>query len=342
MYRFAQIKKRGNLRILTIVSIIWIVFSYCPIAQGDDERDADAKIQFQQGVLLFEEGKFEQASIAFGRAYELRPNFRILWNLGQVENELEHYAAALVAYKGYIEEGKESVPVERAEEAAIEIERLKPLVGTIVVRCPIEGAKVKVDNEAKGKTPLQEKIFVDLGKHEIKISKGKDIFFEETIKIAGAQELIIEIETEDEATSPSRAPVVAVSPSTKETQEGTNIGTDESQNPKRVWTWVAFGLGGAAAVGAAITGGLSLSQVGDIKDQCDNNDCPKNLKADADAAATLGNTSTALAIVAAVGVTLGTILYFVEPDSEKEKQDSIVLVPSALPAGAALTLSGRF
>ncbi len=62
-----------------------------------DKRNDEARTQFEQGLALYNDYKFEQAAIAFGRAYELKPTYKLLYNLGQVENELSHYAAALEA-----------------------------------------------------------------------------------------------------------------------------------------------------------------------------------------------------------------------------------------------------
>lgn len=52
-------------------------------ALADDQED-EARVHYAQGVDLYKDGKFEQASIAFERAYEIAPSYKILWNIGQV------------------------------------------------------------------------------------------------------------------------------------------------------------------------------------------------------------------------------------------------------------------
>ena len=76
-----------------------------PAYAGDADREADAdpraeaSKRFRRGVKLYNDGDFVAALIEFKRAYELEPNYRVLYNLGQTSRELKDYAAALRAYE---------------------------------------------------------------------------------------------------------------------------------------------------------------------------------------------------------------------------------------------------
>ena len=299
-----------------------------------DSTSREAKAQFKQGVELFRDGQHEQAAIAFQRAYELKPSYKILFNVGQVQNELRHYAAALEAYTLYLAEGGDKIDSRRREEVRQEVKRLNSLVGMLDVQTKVVGAVVFVDGRRQGETPLSGKIFVDLGEHEVLVKKDGEDIHKEIVKVAGGQTVTVkfEVKSKVESTEPAK-PVEETAP-----PEG------DEESPGRIWTWVALGVGAAAAVGAGVTGGMSYSLVNDIKDDCDsNNNCPSSLKDDAKKAENLGNVSTALTVVAAVGIAAGVLLFFLEPDdNEEDTEVPVAIVPSATPSGVGLALTGRF
>ena len=115
---------------------------------GADSTDEEAKIQFEQGVELYNDDDFEQAAIAFERAYELKPSYKILFNIAQTENERKHYAAALKAYHRYLKDGGDQIEAGRRAEVEKEFERLKALVGGITVKTDIKGAVVFLASDA--------------------------------------------------------------------------------------------------------------------------------------------------------------------------------------------------
>ena len=315
-----------------------------PHALADGNRNAEAKIQFQQGIELFKDEKFEQAAISFERAYELRPSYKILWNIAQTENMMGHYAAAMKAYVRYIEEGGINVKSERKKISLEEIERLKSLVGSITVNCDIENADILLDNELKGKTPLKEKIFVDLGRHNVKVVKMNKTLFSQTIKIAGGQSRTIEVIPPQIDTQPTSKSVVTETPATPVVPEPSSPPPDqpeERRKPKRVATWIALGIGAASAVAAGVTGGLSISKVKSVKDNCDGNRCPDTLQSQWKQSQTLGTLSTVYTAVAGVGIATGITLFFLEPVLRKERP-STALVPMVSPSHAGLGLVGRF
>lgn len=294
--------------------------------------DDEARRQFDAGVELFEKGQFAQAAIAFARAYELKPSFKLLYNIGQVENELGHYAAALAAYTRYLAEGGDQIEAARREELKKELARLDALVGQVVVEASAVGATIFLDGRKSGVTPLAEPLLVDLGEHEVRLVRGAEDVYREIVKVAGGQRVVVKAEI---AGALGEAEGAGAEAGSAEPEE------HRAPGPKRVWTWVAIGLGGAAAIGAGVTGGLSISKANDVKDQCDGNVCSAGLEDDADAAKALGNTATALVAVAGVGLAAGIIFYFVEP---KWGEGGVEIAPVALPAdgGAAFALAGRF
>lgn len=350
--------------------LIWglavgILFHVFP-AYSDAGKEARA--QFEQGVKLFEEGEFDKASIAFNRAYQLRPSYKILFNIAQVENGLKRYARALEAYSRYLKEGKNHLSEERIKSVNVEIERLQTLVGTLVVECPISGAIVMLDGERRGETPLKRDVFVEMGTHEIVLRKGMKVLYQETFRIAGGQQFKISLGDEEETgavTGPEPGPaaveesqaseeeqalepvpeanIVAEAPG-KELEEslpGPAVQSEaEAEAPKRVWTWVTIGIGAAAGVAGGVVGGLSMKKKSDLKGSCNDNNCDPAKKSEADAIERMNLTADVLYGVAAAGIITGLVLFFVEPKTHSEK--TVAVVPSVWDQGGGLTVSGRF
>jgi len=290
-------------------------------ALGDDQQD-EARVHYTQGVDLYKDGKFEQASIAFERAYEIAPSYKILWNIGQVQNELGHYAAALDAYRRYLADGGDEVPAERRAEAEAEIERLTALVGEIVIDTEVEGATVFVDEKRQGDTPLDGPVLADIGEHEVLVKVGGDEIHREVVRVAGGKAVVVAVRAQSDGASGE--PAVAA--------EDTGAG--------RTWTWVALGVGAAAGITGGVLGGVALSKKSDIEGDCVDKSCPPSSKSEADKVETLALTADVLYGVAAAFVITGVVLFFVEPGLESDGDVAVAPVVSTDVAGVAVT--GRF
>ena len=294
-------------------------------AKEISKTDKEARKQFTQGVELYENGKYELAAIAFERAYELKPSYKILFNIAQVENSMEHYAAAYTAYVRYLEEGGDAVKKKRRKLVEGEIERLETLVGRIEVASPVDGAKIKIDNEVVGETPLPAPVLIDLGKHEVIVLDSGEEILNETVKVAGGETVTVTVEIkEEEPPAPPEEPEPAL---------------EEAAPPKRVWTWVAGGVGAAAGIAAAVTGGIASSRSSDLEKNCTDGECPPGEWDTLDSTRNLATTTNVLIGVAAAGVAAGVALFFLEP---RLGQEEPIVTPLVTEEGASITLTGRF
>jgi len=331
-----------RIAIVGAVAAIILMNGMTAEAQQNVEAEAKAKAQFDAGVGLFEEGKYEKAAVAFARAYELRPSYKILYLVGKCENALEHFAASLDAYTRYLAEAGDKIDGARRDEVRAEIARLDALVGAVVVESDAEGAAVYIDDERRGETPLASPVFVDLGKHTVVVKQGALELHREVVKVAGGQRVAVKVAAAagDGAAAAAAAPE-PVAKTAPAREEGSLPETAEK--PKRVWTWVAVGIGGAAAIGAAITGGLAISKTNDLEDDCRNGSCDPSLSGERDTSVALGYTADALIAVAGVGIAAGVVLFFVEPKL-RERERAIEVAPVAAPTakGGAFALVGRF
>ncbi len=197
---------------------------------------------------------------------------------------------------------------------------------TLDVTVNVQGAEIFVDGEKKGETPFTKPLRLSPGEHVIKI-------VHEEYKTAVHN---VNLATGDRAAMPVEL-VQKKSPQA-DSQEPTKM---QQWLDGRVWTWVAFGVGGAAGIGAIVTGSMQLNKTSDIKDECEDNVCPKKFEDDRDKAHTLGTVTNVLIGVAAAGIVAGTVLAFFEP-IEKSEEENVALKPSVSPDGAGLVIMGRF
>jgi hypothetical protein len=105
-----------------------------------------------------------------------------------------------------------------------------------------------------------------------------------------------------------------------------------------------FSVGGLGIVVGAITGGVSLSQAADVKDQCVNDVCPVALEGDKDSSVTLGHVSTVSFVVGGLGVALGVVALILDsqqPSAGLEADTGSVHIEPLVGFGS-LGVRGRF
>lgn len=232
------------------------------------EEAGDARAEFAQGVELFKEGKYVEAAAAFQRAYALKPAYKLLFNMAQAHAAAQQYDLALEEFGRYLAEGGDDVSVERRDEVVKELERLRPLVGYVEVEAP-DGLLVRVDGADKGRTPLEGKLLVTVGKaHEVVVLSGQEVVFRRKVNVMGGMVETVKVDVRQAA-----APAAAVKPSAAEepAPAAKEPKAEEEQGKGKglaVYGWVCVGVGAAALVGGAVVGGLALDQSNTLEESC--------------------------------------------------------------------------
>ena len=90
--------------------LLWVAVLSCSagaLAQAPAEAgDVEAgRGHFDRGVEYVEDGDLHGALVEFKRAYAASPNYRVLYNLGQVCNELREYVDAQRYLQMYLTQG---------------------------------------------------------------------------------------------------------------------------------------------------------------------------------------------------------------------------------------------
>jgi PEGA domain len=298
------------------------------------DKTEQARIQFQQGIELYEAERYEQASIAFARAYEFKPSYKILFNIAQAENELGHFAGALEAYIRYLVDGADAVKSERRDQVKAEIKRLNALVGSIIVECPVEGATVMVDSEVVGTSPLPGPVFVDLGRHEVEVTRKGDSLHRQIVKVAGGQRVSVSVEIGSRHGDGLPAEEPVEEPSVGDHPADGSDGDGLSPVP----FWVFVGVTGAAGIA---TGAFEIAVQGAIEDVEGD---PTNQGA-VDRGKSLQTGERVLLAVTAAATVTAVVLFFLTDfgdESEGGAETSVSLVPVITGSGAGIGLGGRF
>lgn len=214
-------------------------------AAASSEVD-QARAHFERGASLFKEGSFDAALAEFKRAYEIVPNYKVLYNIGQAQVERHDYVAALRAFEDYLRQGATDIATERRESVERDIASLKTRVATLAVKSNARGAELLVDGVSVGTVPFDSDPLVSAGTRRLTLKKAGFTPLERTISVAGGDHPEVEMNLEPLSNLPAgdSQPSGPVTP----------IARSESR-PVRPATWVSLAATGVFT-GAAVTFGL--------------------------------------------------------------------------------------
>jgi hypothetical protein len=236
---------------------------------ADDEQSGtmgEAQARFRSGLELYEEDDFRAALVEFQRAYELAPSFRILYNIAQVQFQLQDYAGSLRSFERYLQEGADRIDAGRRQVVERDMERLRTRVAHIAISAEHDGVEVYVDDVLMGVTPLPP-VLVSSGRRRVRARLEGHAPVTHVVDVAGAEEVTLRLQF-DGAKPPPREPEVpdatlsvpmpvVPAPASPAVPDG----SEEVSVP-----WAGWTLTGLLAVGAATTGVLALRASSDLQD----------------------------------------------------------------------------
>lgn len=236
-------------RIVLLLSSLLLSTSILPVAAGQSASSSarangdPARVHFDRGVELYREGSYDGALVEFERYHQLSHNYKILFNIAQVQVERHEYVSAIEHFKRYLNEGEDEIPEDRRNSVLLDIKKLRQRVATLTIDVNTSGAKVFVNGALQGTSPLAAPVSVNVGPCYLRVEKAGFATLERTITVAGADRprVFLSLIAEPDATPRplSHSPKVT---------------------PERNLTpfWVSMGamvaLGGAAATFGVLTG----------------------------------------------------------------------------------------
>jgi hypothetical protein len=137
-------------------------------ARADDAANVrEAKVRFQEGLTLHDQGRDEEARLKFLEAYAVLKSPNLLFNLARSEQLSGHEVDAMAHYQAYVHTQDPQVQDADRADARQHIAEIAPHVGQVAVTAAA-GAHITLDGRAIGQdAPLAEPVPVAPGKHSV-------------------------------------------------------------------------------------------------------------------------------------------------------------------------------
>jgi hypothetical protein len=253
-----------------------------PAPRADAPPQATAaeqpEVHFRRAVTLYKDGDYAGALVEFRRAYELSPNYRVLYNIGQSLYQLQRYADALTTFESYLAQGGAQIADARRTSVEGDIRQLQARVGRVQVAVNLEGAEVRVDDETVGTSPLAAPVRVSIGHRKITVAKAGRVPIERFVDVAAGDRVQVSLEFPEQppavalvpAPPPASAPAPVVPPAPEPTVPPP-LATHDVPPPGSSPSipWVPWAVAGVFAAGTIVTGALTLAAKGDLTSKLD-------------------------------------------------------------------------
>lgn len=215
-----------------------------PQATPSEQDKAEASSHFRRAVELFQDGLFRPSLVELKRAYEIAPNYRVLYNIGQAHMALGEFVEAIQAYEEFLRQGGAEIDAARRSELQGQLEQLRRNTAMVAVRVNQAGAKVSVDGKEVGTAPLSSHVVLSVGQHRISALAEDGSSASEDLNVAGGDFRQLSLTLVAPAAAPAPALAVEAAP---------------QKPPMAIRTKWAIGLMASGAALAIAGGGLALS-----------------------------------------------------------------------------------
>jgi hypothetical protein len=320
------------MRRVLMVLCLWS-FSALALAQSGEGKPGkdEARAHFKQGVQLVREGAYEAALVELKRAYELSPDYRVLFNIGQTALQLNEYMEAIEAFEAYLEQGGSRIEPERREAVEQNLVELQKRVAALTITVDADGAKISIDGRQVGTSPLEGKITVNVGRHQVSATASDGATVSQEVEVAGGDARTVRLEL-------PRAARASTAQESSDVAGGTGAAKPARSRAKRVGIGL-LAAGGALGAGAVVTGFLAKSAHDQHQSELDEplGDAGA-IKSASDDMKTYALTTDVLAFTGGAMLVTGLVLVLVSKTRERPAEPKL----SVSVTHRSLTLSGRF
>lgn len=214
-----------------------IVASAQVSAQDAAARDA-ARARFERALQLFDEGRHAEALIEFEAAYELFPDHRVLFNVGNVHEALGRPVEAVDAWERYLREGGEGLGAERRQAVEQALARQRARIGRLHVVSNVDGARLEIDGVEVATLPASEPLRLAIGTYTVGVRAAGHEPATRRVTVAGESEQRLEVILERRASEVGSLRVTSSTPDVLVRVDGREVG----RTPLRETVAVAPGM----------------------------------------------------------------------------------------------------
>jgi tetratricopeptide (TPR) repeat protein len=260
------------------------LFSALPAAGQEPAAAAEetdtAKDYFERGVILYGAGDYKGALKNFLKSFEMKPHFKIRFNIGLCYHKMGKNAAAANELHLYmIEQGDDPDTMKI-------LEQLQEKTGILYIGVDTKAAEVLVDKVSYGLSPLNRAIYVEPGNHTIEVVaadgsvwsgtvdlKAGTSFQVNVVLVGGQKTADVKKVEEKPVTGEAAGTEAATLPEKPEKKRG------KGKKISPAYFYAALGLTLASAVVGGVAGGLALKKSGELDDldsDCQESGCDFN------------------------------------------------------------------
>jgi serine/threonine-protein kinase len=309
-------------------------------ADASPADKAAAQTLFDEGRRLMAAGKLADACPKLAESQKLDPGVGTQFHLSDCYERLGQTASAWAGFlevaaaaKSAGQNDREKVARDRAAALA---PRLSKLTITAADGVPMAGLEVKRDGAPIGRALWGTAINVDPGSHRIEVTAPGKKPWQTTAQVGSDHDSVVVTIPALENAPPEAEPAALPPPA------ALSAGTGAGGKGRRTLGLI---VGGVGIVGLGIGTAFAISAKAAYDDSltnCNDNDqnlCKQEGVTRRDEARSAGNVATVAVGVGAAALVAGAVLYLTAPSGEGAHA---VVVPTAGPNGAGLSLVGRY
>jgi len=315
-----------------IAGLLFILTSSAMAAGPADSANATekARASFHHGVQLYGEGSFEAALAEFRKAYQITPNYRLLYNIAQTYFDLHDYVSSSKNLKQYVQESGNDLTATRRAEVSELNQKLEERIAYVAVVCNVEGADIQVDDISVGVSPLASTVAVNAGPRRISAVKPGYTMATRMVTVVGREKAKVEVDIAE----------LALARANDRSSAG-SVQREAARRPARIGLTTSAIVAGGCAIATGVFGVLAWQAKSDFDSALDR---IPNTKDNVDSARTKMKDYAYLtdAFGAATLVSGGVALYFFLTDTGSKKPSSAVTSVALTPTVGGMLLHGRW
>ncbi|MEY4544846.1 MAG: hypothetical protein RL685_1041 [Pseudomonadota bacterium] len=193
---------------IQLSAVCWLGTAAAAPATDASGATAEASAHFSRGVELYRDGNLDAALSEFMRANEIAPDYRLLYNMAQIQGERHDYVRAIGLLEQYLQQGGGRVTAARRAEVEQEGAKLRERVGTLWVTSTPENATLWINDERVATLPLRAPVLLNPGAAKIRVeAEGRRAFLQE-LNVAGGDRPRLTVALEAAAAGTAMAAVV--------------------------------------------------------------------------------------------------------------------------------------
>ncbi len=307
---------RWMLRTVVIATAFTLTSSTCSSAFAGEGAAArvEAKKHFQRAVGLYEEQDFRAALAEFQRAYELAPNYKVLYDIGQAHYQLQAYSKAVESFEQYLANGNREISRARRSEVEESLVQLRTRVATLTIRVNVGAAVLSVDDQVIATEGGSVTMKVNAGPHRVLVTAKGHVPVTRNVTLVGEDNTELRVDLEPEVAAPVGAGHEAAAKIGS--RDGTSVFRPEVAAPpeptrSRTAFYVGVGTTSVLAAGAVGLGITSLVAKGTYDRALRSSaESPKRIDDARNTVRTTSLLADGLTVAAVAGGVTTLILYF--------------------------------